>query len=60
MKKKQLTQEQERFFKGGGKIIDTELANLLKDYSLDQIMKAPILIETDKENLTITIQIGLK
>lgn len=60
MKKKQLTPEQERFFRGWGRIIDTEFAKLLKDYSIDQIMKAPVLIETDEENLAITIQIGLK
>lgn len=59
MKKKQLTQKQEEFFRRMGAIIDHDLANLLKDYSLEQIMKAQILTKINEHNLSLTIEIRL-
>ena len=59
MKKKQLTQEQEEFFRRMGAVIDHDLANLLKDYSLEQIMRAQILTEIDEHNLSLTVEIRL-
>ena len=57
MKKKQLTPEQEEFFKQLGTIIDSDLANLLKDYTLEQIMKAKISFLPDEKTLSLTIKI---
>lgn len=59
MEKKQLTQKQKEFFRRMGAIINQDLANLLKDYSLEQIMRAQILTEIDEHNLSLTVEIRL-
>lgn len=59
MKKQKLTPEQNDFFKNMEKIIDHDLATLLEGYTPEEIMKARIATEIDKENLALTIQIKL-
>lgn len=56
MKKQKLTPEQNDFFKNMGKIIDHDLATLLKGYTPEQIMKARLATKIDKENLALIIQ----
>ena len=60
MKKKPLTQEQEEFFKQLGTIVDSDLANLLKDYTLEQIMGARISFLPNEKELSLTIKVEFR
>lgn len=42
-----------------GRIIDSDLAVLLKDFTPEQIMQARIVFTMDKKNLALTIKIEL-
>ena len=59
MKKQKLTPEQNDFFKNMEKTIDHDLATLLEGYTPEEIMRAQIATEIDKENLALTIRIKL-
>lgn len=59
MKKQELTPKQKSFFKETRKIIDSDLAILLKDFTPEQIMQARIVFTIDKKNLVLTIKIEL-
>lgn len=59
MKKQELTPEQENFYKEMGRVIDSDLAVLLKDFTPEQIMQARIVFTMDKKNLALTIKIEL-
>lgn len=56
MKKQKLTPEQSDFFKRMEKVIDRDLAILLEGYTPEEIMKAQIITETDRERFVLTVQ----
>lgn len=59
MKKQNLTPQQKAFFKEMEQTIDFDLAKLLSDYTLEEIMKAKFVIIPDEQQLTLTIQVEI-